>query len=733
MRVCLSKVIVCMKISYYLLGVMSFSLPVLAISPGDLSRLVLRSPSPAAGSYTSLSSKGREIVAATSKGEIVSSSDDGASWTPRAIISYEQGGLDRKVNFNGAAASPSEWVLVSQDGRYARSTNLLNWESGQGGGPASELIYAEGLFVSVSFTGRIETSPHGEVWTRVTVPAEVTRLEGVTYGEGRFVAAGKDSIIYSDDGLTWTAAEVEVTLPEWLESTSWVDGTFYAVGRRGLFFTSPDGASWTRRDLGTTQGFGGDVIAYPAGEISIHTNNHLFTLNDNLTGVTEMPLVSGFSEILLTDEGSFVGVGSFARLYRAGPNEPEMVNKNESLSEGFDSVAFGNDAFVMIDPTLGRVFRSLDGTNWSLVEEQDGGGFSSDVFFDGSQFVVFDNEERIWRSENGESWTQTATNLENFRVMRRVNEEWVAGHNSGSVSQSRDGVSWTMFEVPGASGINDVAFGEGVYVVTAFAQSLYTSSDLQNWTARSVNNSTANSYWNVEYGDGRFMAFGSFDSPALSEDGITWNELTAQGKLVGSAATGFDSELGFYVLLNERAVYWPPGSSIDDRFIDGARYGTSIRPSAMASGNSATVLVGSGGLLMSSPLSSDAYELWVLENFGPGTTDSTSGIGRDPEGDGVSNLEEYARGTDPLAATSPIPLTLVQTAFGPEISYEQRSGLNDIQAGGEWSYGLSSWSNFSISREVVALADGKERVTVRAVGFEDEKEFYLRASWRFLE
>lgn len=704
-----------------------------AISPGDLSRLVLRSPSPAAGTYSTLTVRGDTLIAATTKGEIISSRNHGATWAPSALLTFEQNGLDRTINFNSSAASPNEWMVLSQEGRWARSTNLINWTTGQGGGASSGLVFAEGLFVSSTFGGNVETSPTGEVWSNATVPAGVTRLDGIAYGGGTFVAAGRQSLVTSPDGLTWTDVTVPVASPEWFETVSWLDGMFYAMGREGLLLTSPDGLTWTKRNLGTNQSFRGGAIAEPPGSVSLHNNGTLFTLNETLTAVTEIDLPSGFQNMAQTEDGGLVGVGIFARLYRKGPGNAEWEDMNETLADGFDSVAFGNDTFVIIS-TDGRIFSSTDGTEWVLRAEHSEVGFRSEVFFDGTQFYLLDDDERAWRSADAITWTQTQTDIGSLRTLRRLNNLWVVGLNDGSVAHSVDGLTWTAHDVPGASSIQDVAYGEGVYVAVAFSENLYTSPDLVTWTTRSIANSDADNFSNVEFGNGRFVAFKSFGVPALSEDGINWTQLNSTRKVVANFGTGFDSELGFYTLHpNERVMYWLADSTIDDEFIDGARYASGITPSAMASGNGVLVMVGGSGLLMSTPVSSDAYDAWVLVKFGPGTSDAVSGINRDPEGDGVSNLEEYARGTNPLDITEMIPVTFRQTAFGPELTYVQRSGLNDVNATIQYSTDLEFWSSFNVTREIVDLEDGTEEVTARAVGYENAKEIYLRATWEFVE
>jgi hypothetical protein len=66
------------------------------------------------------------------------------------------------------------------------------------------VTYGNGLFVAVGKNGTILTSPDGVNWTERTSPAKAG-LNGVTYGNGLFVAVGRDVGSYSDYGTILTS------------------------------------------------------------------------------------------------------------------------------------------------------------------------------------------------------------------------------------------------------------------------------------------------------------------------------------------------------------------------------------------------------------------------------------------------------------------------------------------------------------------------------------------------
>ncbi|MDT7910160.1 MAG: hypothetical protein RQ912_09555, partial [Thermus sp.] len=104
------------------------------------------------------------------------------------------------------------------------------------------VTYGNGLFVAVGSRGTILTSRDGVNWTEQT-SGTGNRLNGVTYGNGLFVAVGRHgTILTSRDGVNWT----EQTSKAGLNGVTYGNGLFVAVGRDvgsygdyGIILTSP--------------------------------------------------------------------------------------------------------------------------------------------------------------------------------------------------------------------------------------------------------------------------------------------------------------------------------------------------------------------------------------------------------------------------------------------------------------------------------------------------------------
>ena len=133
------------------------------------------------------------------------------------------------------------------------------------------VAYGNGLFVAVGGSPSrgsplnigiyydfpvVYTSPDGVEWTEQFLPTSIWLpksywLEGVTYGNGLFVAVGWIGAIFtSPDGVNWTSRFSPTFSP--LYSVTYGNGRFVAVGYNGTILTSPDGETWTKRTSPTS-------------------------------------------------------------------------------------------------------------------------------------------------------------------------------------------------------------------------------------------------------------------------------------------------------------------------------------------------------------------------------------------------------------------------------------------------------------------------------------------------
>jgi hypothetical protein len=109
------------------------------------------------------------------------------------------------------------------------------------GNSLNGVTYGNGRFVAVGNAGTILTSPDGVTWTQRD-SGVAQNLNGVAYGNGLFVAVG-ETILISPDSVTWTAPNPQTHY--FLSAVAYGNGNFVAVGYGTVPLVSTDGAAWS--------------------------------------------------------------------------------------------------------------------------------------------------------------------------------------------------------------------------------------------------------------------------------------------------------------------------------------------------------------------------------------------------------------------------------------------------------------------------------------------------------
>jgi len=249
--------------------------------------------------------------------------------------------------------------------RTSGTTNALNG-----------VTYGNGTFVAVGEVGTILTSTDGVTWDTKT-SGTTQGLEGVTYGNGTFIAVGgSGTILTSTDGVTWNTRTSETT--NHLYGVTNGNGTFVAVGGSGTILTSSDGVTWSTRTSGTTQGLHG--VTYGNGTfVAVGWYGTILTSTD---GVTWTERTSGYFYILegvAYCDGTFIAVGTSGTILTS----PDGVNWNtrtSGTSSDLEGVTYGDGILVAVTsgtrttlaPGYINVSRgekilltSADGTTWT--------------------------------------------------------------------------------------------------------------------------------------------------------------------------------------------------------------------------------------------------------------------------------------------------------------------------------------------------------------------------------
>jgi hypothetical protein len=204
-----------------------------------------------------------------------------------------------------------------------------------------------------------------------------------------------------------------------------------------------------------------------------------------------------------------------------------------------------------------KVLQSLDGGDtWNeLLNVSFPAGFSGSpsgvlVYLQGTWF--FTSGPVLWAStDGGATWSQRSTNFLN--LISSANGTLFAQAKWNSLWYSQDlGFTWQQANLPPGTNnsIQDVDFGNGIYVAVTSSGGVLTSSDHGvNWVLQVSENSTApgippagtsNSLSDVTFGNGLFL----LSNGKTSQDGIHW---TSPSRWIERTAPGFSAMPGVSV------------------------------------------------------------------------------------------------------------------------------------------------------------------------------------------
>lgn len=126
-------------------------------------------------------------------------------------------------------------------------------------------------------------------------------------------------------------------------------------------------------------------------------------------------------------------------------------------------------------------------------------------------------------------------------------------------------------------------------------------------------------------------------------------------------------------------------------------------------------------------LSLTGIDLWRANNFDEGAPGEMADLA-DPDGDGYSNLLEYAFGTDPNDPMSMSPLKIIRDGTNLSIIYNQNMIAADLVFEHQYraDLGLASWLLTSVTEEVMGTTGSIQTMKATMTVPESEKHHFMR-------
>jgi hypothetical protein len=263
------------------------------------------------------------------------------------------------------AASKTHWVAVAgaarRDGSILVSRDGWRWSEIQEPDwpQLNGVAYGNGRFVAVGYGGNLLSSSDTEQWERET-HVSAGLLWDVAYGGGWFVVSGDRGTLRSEDGLNWIHSDADELLAG-NAFVSFANGFFYRNGHIGVLLErSRDGLDWERVAEGLT---------WEEGEV---------TYGARISGVAY-------------GNGVYVATGSATYVSEDGRSW------RQTDSAGGNSILHANSVFVV--PAAGRVRLSFDGLSWEERTSGLEGVRLNGAAYRGQRFVVVGDAGAIFQSD----------------------------------------------------------------------------------------------------------------------------------------------------------------------------------------------------------------------------------------------------------------------------------------------------------------------------------------------
>ncbi|GHV85359.1 hypothetical protein AGMMS50230_09670 [Spirochaetia bacterium] len=313
----------------------------------------------------------------------------------------------------------------------------------------TQTVFVEALGKRASFTVTVKEPAAPVTWT--PVQGFAGNITGISYGSGRFVAAGYNDdkpnegiIAYSADGTSWIRTSAYINFK--ITRVFFGGGKFIIGGNtteRSYIAESSDGIKWQPQ---SPYGFTGEctAVAYGKGK----------------QGGDIWVVVFDGSRIGYSNGGSWSGA-----LIKNANNYMEFWNSRIS------GLFFDGSRFIAFDRT-GRYLYSADGHWWEPGEGTItfGGSPVSNVIAGGGKLIGVGPDNALSWSLDGITWTEADHNGRlrggSLNAAAYGFGMFVAVNSQGAIIYSRNGFVWTqVFSTTfGSTSIRDVAYGNGRFV-----------------------------------------------------------------------------------------------------------------------------------------------------------------------------------------------------------------------------------------------------------------------------
>ncbi|MGA2506940.1 MAG: hypothetical protein ABSF80_05630 [Chitinispirillaceae bacterium] len=319
-------------------------------------------------------------------------------------------------------------------------------------------------------------------WTVVSPVPTSNNLQSITYGNGQYVAVGDaGTILTSPDGLVWTSRTSGITTRLW--SVTYGNGLYVTVGDSGggsgRILTSANGVSWMNRVSGTSNNL-----------VSLTYGNGLYVAGGErwYKGISDSESMRISSNGITWSRDTTTGL--------AYGNSLAYLTYSNGLYIVLTPYPYYSDpihynVFFMCD-----IFASSDCKNWTkcwttpIVNINQESEYFTSVTYGNGRWIAVGGEDvggmfggpptdHSATSLNGITWDTTSV-FAHYNIwytsVTYGNGLFVAVGDGGVIYTSLDGLTDTVNVSGATSNLNSVIYGNGLFVAVGNNGTILTSS-----------------------------------------------------------------------------------------------------------------------------------------------------------------------------------------------------------------------------------------------------------------
>ena len=545
------------------------------------------------------------FVAVGGEGTVLTSSD-GERWIQResGVDYYIQSvATDGKSIYVGAAWDA---LLISSDGVTWKAQKLENDIK------VRRVCYVNNLFIAMG--RQILTSVNGFDWVLRDIGSWTDELVAATYGNGRILAIGFQTVGESTDGTVWNWIDAEWTnvgTDEWgvdFSGSISFGSVFVAVGSGGIA-TSANGRSWQYQFVET--GTSLNDVAYTGEQFVAVGDNGAILMSDDGRKWTNLrsQIREQLYRVVATDDVA-LAVGSDGVIVTS-EDGIRWTKRHQATGLELRGVAYGNDMYVAVGwwdyrPNFSQVIlNSRDGKVWTFNNDLPfrwSSALTDIVFAEGrfivSAFELSNNWQSapgiIYSSSDGLKWErhylgESATPYpwvkSSLRDVAYANGLFVAVGAMGRSEVSRNGFEWKCYWQRGDywaralwEDVEKIASSDAGFVLLNGGTGTdgFTSVDGEQWTRMEISESSI--ILDFAYGPDHYVAVGEHGAIFVKRrGGAIWRDESID---TWASLHSVAFHKGSFVIVGSGGIIL--GSTVEDPKLIGLRI---IGDSAVGSGS----------------------------------------------------------------------------------------------------------------------------------------------------